>query len=91
MFVCANTLGGPVSPQLKVPGTALSHEIPKFTIDEAALQLCHYTYQVTHVRMDIGMSVLWTDVINLAFVYLPVQAVSLVHDICVLLNLQQVV
>lgn len=48
MFVCASTLGGPVSPQLRVPGAQRSHHIPKFSIGEAALQLCHYAAQVTH-------------------------------------------
>ena len=48
MFVCASTLGGPVSPQLRVPGAELSHNIPKYSIDEAALQLCHYAFQVSH-------------------------------------------
>ena len=48
MFVCASTLGGPVSPQLRVPGAELSHKIPKFSIDEATLQLCHYAAQVSH-------------------------------------------
>ena len=48
MFVCASTLGGPVSPQLRVPGAQPSHQIPKFSIGEASLQLCHYAAQVTH-------------------------------------------
>ncbi|KAL3151146.1 hypothetical protein ABBQ38_013010 [Trebouxia sp. C0009 RCD-2024] len=67
MFVCASTLGGPVSPQLKVPGAALSHDIPKFTIDEAALQLCHYTFQVTHLSTDITV-LCCTYVVHLAFI-----------------------